>query len=765
MFSRKVSPRPPRTLGDLRICSRPAMLRPTSKMRWFASPILPRLPWTSPTTRPTCWSSRCTLAPTCPICAVIWAENWASSCRTVLAVSASPFCASFRAASTSRWRRSMAWSGSPRRASMSPRRAASRNSAQPVTATAPARITRSTAPHHGITGSSGRRGGLDSARARGERRPTTASRAPLSDAPASPVHADRPEPARLAHPGVTTVQALAGHTLVTEREVVPHGVVRVEAPEAGGDLLDHSPVAAAPPREADGAGHVLDVRVHGHEQRGGRDASPDAEVRRLATDHPAQVEVETLARSARRGQREPVLEAVGEPAARKDRGEILLEEALGEVLESRADVSVLGGVPLEEEGLEGTMTGEEPLGGETEGEHVALAIESIAEAAKEPRVLLEVEAPHETGGRLAHAFQDPGDPGAEEIDTAVGHAGSKEPDQLDVGWVTIAAGKLDRVLLDAPGPVELATELVEGLLESMRGGHPCAYGRDSSMQPRRLPATVAALPRALLSSVPGGHIMIKVGIVGMGVIGRHVADAITKGIPGVALAGVTVRDPAKAGSYRALPLDTLIRESDLILEAATQAALREFAPSVLAAGKHLMVLSVGGLVGVLDEWAQLAEKHGCRILVPSGAVAGLDGMKGAREASITSVTMETRKPPRGLAGAPWIEQQKIDLDAITTETLIFEGPATEAVKAFPANVNVVAAVSLASVGPEKTRIRIYAVPGQARNQHRVVVEGEFGRLAVEIENVPSENPRTGKLSYLSAIAMLRELGAPLQIGN
>src|SRR5215475_5538115 len=498
MFSRKVSPRPPRTLGDLRICSRPAMLRPTSKMRWFASPILPRLPWTSPTTRPTCWSSRCTLVPTCPICAVIWAENWASSCRTVLAVSASPFCASFRAASTSRWRRSMAWSGSPRRASMSPRRAASRKSAQPVTATAAARITRSTALH-GITSSSGRRAGPDGARARGARRSTTASRAPSADAPASPVHAHRPEPARLAHPGVPTVQALAGHALVTEREVVPHGVVRVEAPEAGGDLLDHSPVAAAPPREADGAGHVLDVRVHGHEQRRGRDAAPDAEVRREAPDHPAQVEVEALARPARRGQREPVLEAVGEPAAREDCGEILLEEALGEVLESRADVGVLGGVPLEEEGLEGTMAGEESLGGETEGEHVALAIESIAEAAKEPRVLLEVEAPHEASGRLTHALQDPGDPGTEEVDAAVGHAGGEEPDKLDVGRVAIAAGKLDRVLLDAPGPVELATELVEGLLESMRGGHPCAYGRDSSMQPRRLPRR---LPRSLRRCYP-----------------------------------------------------------------------------------------------------------------------------------------------------------------------------------------------------------------------------------------------------------------------
>jgi len=259
--------------------------------------------------------------------------------------------------------------------------------------------------------------------------------------------------------------------------------------------------------------------------------------------------------------------------------------------------------------------------------------------------------------------------------------------------------------------------------------------------------------------------MIKVGIVGMGVIGTHIAQAISTGIPGVALAGVTVRNPATAGGLRALTLDRLIAESDLIVEAATQAALREFAPSVLAAGRHIMVLSVGGLVGVLEEWARLAEKHGCRILVPSGAIAGLDGIKGAREGAITSVTMETRKPPRGLAGAPWIEQQKIDLDAITGETLVFEGPATEAVKAFPANVNVVAAVSLASIGPERTRIKIFAVPGQKRNQHRITVEGGFGRLGIEIENEPSENPRTGRLSYLSAIAMLRELGAPVQVGN
>jgi aspartate dehydrogenase len=259
--------------------------------------------------------------------------------------------------------------------------------------------------------------------------------------------------------------------------------------------------------------------------------------------------------------------------------------------------------------------------------------------------------------------------------------------------------------------------------------------------------------------------VINVGIVGMGVIGQAIAKAVTGEMPGVALAGVTVRDPGRSAGHRALPLAELIERSDLVVEAATQAALREMGPAVLGAGKHLMVLSVGGLVGVLDDWARLAEKHNCRILVPSGAIAGLDGVKGAREGAITAVTMETRKPPRGLAGAPYIVEQRIDLDAIRTETLIFEGPATEAVRGFPANVNVVAALSLAGIGPERTRIKIFAVPGQARNQHRITVDGDFGRLVIEVENVPSENPRTGKLSYLSAIAMLRELGAATRVGT
>ena len=266
---------------------------------------------------------------------------------------------------------------------------------------------------------------------------------------------------------------------------------------------------------------------------------------------------------------------------------------------------------------------------------------------------------------------------------------------------------------------------------------------------------------------------MEIGIVGLGAIGRQLCRALDEGIAGLRLAGATARDREKAERFLEglhspapfLSLDDLIQASDLVIEASTQAHLREeIAPKALGAGKDLVVLSCGGLLGRQD-WVDLAAAKGCRIIVPSAAIAGLDGVKGARVGAIESVTMETRKPPRGLAGAPWIEQQRIDLGAITRETLIFEGTATEACRAFPANVNVVAALSLAGIGPEKTRIRIFAAPEQPVNRHRITVRGEFGRLSIEIENAPSENPRTGKLSYMSTIALLRDLGATLRVGT
>jgi aspartate dehydrogenase len=130
------------------------------------------------------------------------------------------------------------------------------------------------------------------------------------------------------------------------------------------------------------------------------------------------------------------------------------------------------------------------------------------------------------------------------------------------------------------------------------------------------------------------------------------------------------------------------------------------------------------------------------------------------------VTITTRKPPAGLAGAPYVVEHGIDVYACSTDTVIFEGSAREACKGFPANVNVSAALSLAGIGPDCTRIRILVAPGSTRNMHDVEVVGEFGRMTTHIENVPTEtNPRTGKLSYLSTLAMLKTLVSPLHCGT
>jgi len=265
---------------------------------------------------------------------------------------------------------------------------------------------------------------------------------------------------------------------------------------------------------------------------------------------------------------------------------------------------------------------------------------------------------------------------------------------------------------------------------------------------------------------------MQIGIVGLGTIGRALATAIDRGEVAAHLTAVHSRTQDKAQAFartlRRVPevvdLAGLVTRCDLVIEAATQAALTVIAPHVLEAGKALMVLSVGAILEH-PEWPTLAARHGGRLYVPSGAIVGLDGLKGACAGRVDAVTITTRKPPQGLAGAPYVEAHSIDVYAYTTDTVIFEGSAREACQGFPANVNVAAALSLAGIGPDRTRIRILVAPGSTRNVHDVEVEGEFGRLTTHIENVPTENPRTGKLSYLSAIAILKQIVSPCHYGT
>ena len=177
-------------------------------------------------------------------------------------------------------------------------------------------------------------------------------------------------------------------------------------------------------------------------------------------------------------------------------------------------------------------------------------------------------------------------------------------------------------------------------------------------------------------------------------------------------------------------------------------------------------MSVGGLLMHVDEFRVLAERKNKHIYVPSGAIAGLDTVKGAAEAGISRVTLTTRKPPRGFKGVPYVVQQGIDLTAITESTLIYSGSAMDAVSFFPASINVAAALSLAGFGPTRTCVRIYADPDCIRNSHEVEVVGDFGRLVTHTELLTEpNNPKTSVLAALSAIALIRRITASIVVGT
>jgi aspartate dehydrogenase len=266
---------------------------------------------------------------------------------------------------------------------------------------------------------------------------------------------------------------------------------------------------------------------------------------------------------------------------------------------------------------------------------------------------------------------------------------------------------------------------------------------------------------------------MRVGIVGLGSIGRTVAQNLHQGkIPKAMLAGVSVRDRAKAEAFLKeigckaplVTIEALARDADIVVECARPAALTEIAAPVLAAGKKLMVLSAGMLLRH-PELIGLAKEHGGQIIVPTGALIGFDAVSAAAESEIQSVKMITRKPVKGLLGAPYLVDHNIDIAHIQAPLLVFQGSAREAAIGFPENVNVAAALSLAGIGADRTTIEIWADPSVTRNIHRVVVEADSARFEMSIENIPSENPKTGRITALSALAALRKMTAPLRVGT
>lgn len=273
---------------------------------------------------------------------------------------------------------------------------------------------------------------------------------------------------------------------------------------------------------------------------------------------------------------------------------------------------------------------------------------------------------------------------------------------------------------------------------------------------------------------------MKVALIGCGAIGTTLARAIDKGKAGdVKLGWVYDIDKGKCAA-----LDAGLRSRpkvartaseiyadksvDLIIEAASQTAVRQYSIDTLRSGKDLMVMSVGAFSDdeFFREVTSAAKRSGRRIYIPSGAIVGVDGVKASELGEIQEVVLTTRKPPETLQYSEYLAKRRVRLKGLKRPRVVFEGSAREAVKAFPASVNVAATLSLAGIGFDKTKVRMVADPRIKRNIHEIRVRGKSGELITETHNVPFPDvPRTSYLAALSAIRTLRNISETVRVGT
>lgn len=272
--------------------------------------------------------------------------------------------------------------------------------------------------------------------------------------------------------------------------------------------------------------------------------------------------------------------------------------------------------------------------------------------------------------------------------------------------------------------------------------------------------------------------MKKIGLLGCGAIGTQIALAIDTGKIPAELTHVYDFEKTKSEALSAkLKKKPIIVDNphllssnhvDLVVEAASQDAVRNHALSIIQNRKDLMIMSVGALLdeSILDVLLDACKEFKKQVYLPSGAIAGLDAIKSVKD-ELESVTLTTTKNPKSLAGAKFFETHKVDLDEITKPTVLYEGNAKEAVSLFPANINVAALLSLAGLGSEKTRVKIVADPATDKNTHQIEAHGKFGKLTINVQNVPDPaNPKTSRLATLSAIECLRTVcSGDIRIGT
>jgi len=268
---------------------------------------------------------------------------------------------------------------------------------------------------------------------------------------------------------------------------------------------------------------------------------------------------------------------------------------------------------------------------------------------------------------------------------------------------------------------------------------------------------------------------VGIGIVGCGAIGSSLAKIVVRDFSKVARLSALydinlkkARDLSRRLSRKAAvgKLNQLIKNSDLVIEAASAKVSADIAYAALNSRRDVMVMSVGGLVGKVDKIKSLALNMGRKVYIPSGAISGIDAVKAARMGRIRKATLTTTKNPLAFKGVKYVEERFGKLGGIRKDLVLFSGPAQKAVKYFPQNINVAAVLSLAGIGAAKTIVKIIASPVVKKNIHEISIIADAGDIFTRTENIlHPDNPKTSFLAVLSAKAVLKQILEPVKIGT
>ena len=271
---------------------------------------------------------------------------------------------------------------------------------------------------------------------------------------------------------------------------------------------------------------------------------------------------------------------------------------------------------------------------------------------------------------------------------------------------------------------------------------------------------------------------MRIGIVGGGEIARLFLERLASGELGdasvVAVAGRSDKSKgnALAAKHRApfvVGLDALLdTKPDVVIEAASHQAVREYGEPVLSRGISFIVLSGGALCddALRGKLEKAAEKSGAMLYVPSGGIGGMDALKAACVAGVDHVEIAVTKPPAAWKEIPYVEKLGVDLDHLKVATVLFEGKARDGVPLFPQNVNIAALLSMAGIGFDRTQLKVVADPALKFNTHYITIRGRSGTISLKFESVPfPDNPKTAMLAAYSALAAFKQFNSRVRYGT